>query len=179
MSAGACCLSEPTSLKIKFISGHAQYGSWSAIVIFEQSEPLQCHVHEQINMVYQTNIVQCDGNFCDEKSWSWMDIEWNHLEIRKALGCRSTPTVGLCVRVGRWFQKLVGPGKAHCIVCRTELCYVDRVAVVFMRHANSEAHQQKLWAESSNYTLPWVEWCLLIHGIIYWTHLLHLRLFTG
>ena len=34
-SAGACCLGEPISLGINFISGHAQWGSWSAIVIFE------------------------------------------------------------------------------------------------------------------------------------------------
>ena len=49
----------------------------------------------------------------------------------------------------------------------------------FTRHANSEAHQQKLRAESSDSTLPWVEWCLLIRVIICWTHLLHQRLFTG
>ena len=115
-----------------------------------------------------------------------MDIEWNQLKIRefssdsaKASGCRSTPTAGPQARFGRWFQKLVEPGKAYCIVYRTELCYADRGAVVFTSHANSEAHQQKLRAESSDSTLPWVEWCQLIRVTICWTHLLHLRLFTG
>ena len=56
----------------------------------------------------------------------------------KALGCRSTPTVGPRARFGWWFRKFVEPGKAYCIVCRTELCYSDRGAVVFMRHANSD-----------------------------------------
>ena len=57
-----------------------------------------------------------------------MDIEWNQLEIgefsldsAKASGCRSTPTVGRRVRFGRWFRKLVEPGKAYCTVYRTEL----------------------------------------------------------
>ena len=115
-----------------------------------------------------------------------MDIEWNQLKIRefssdsaKASGCRSTPTVGPRALFGQWFQKLVEPGKAYCAVYRTELCYSDRGAVVFTRHANSEAHQQKLQAESSDSTLPWVEWCLLIRVIICWTHPLHQRLFTG
>ena len=34
-------------------------------------------------MAYQTNIIQCDGSFCDENCRSWMDIEWNQLEIRE------------------------------------------------------------------------------------------------
>ena len=115
-----------------------------------------------------------------------MDIEWIQLEIgefsldsAKASGCKSTPTVSPRARFGQWFWKLVEPGKAYCIVCWTELCYADREAVVFMRHANSEAHQQTLRARFSDSTLPWVEWCQRIHVIIYWTHLLHLRLFTG
>ena len=115
-----------------------------------------------------------------------MDIEWNQLEIgefsldsAKASGCRSTPTVGPRVHSGQWFWKLVEPGKAYCTVCRTELCCVDRKAVVFTRHANSEAHQQKLRAKSSDSILPLVEWCLLILVIICWTPLLHRRLFTG
>ena len=114
-----------------------------------------------------------------------MDIEWNQLEIgefplysAKASGCRSTPTVGLCARFGRCFRKHVEPGKAYCTVYWTELCYSDRGAVVFTRHANSEAHQQKLRADTSDSTLPWVEWCLLIRVIICWTDLLHWRLFT-
>ena len=115
-----------------------------------------------------------------------MDIEWNQLEIKriffdsaKALGCRSTPTVGPRARFGWWFRKFVEPGKVYFTVYQTELCYSDRGAIVFTRHANSEAHQQKLWADSSDSTLPWVEWCLLIRVIICWTHLLHRRLFTG
>ena len=115
-----------------------------------------------------------------------VDIEWNQLEIwefssdsAKASGCRSTPTAGPCARFGRWFRKLVEPGKVYFTVYRTELCYSDRGAIVFTRHANSEAHQQKLRAKSSDSTLPWVEWCLLIRVIICWTHLLHRRLFTG
>ena len=56
----------------------------------------------------------------------------------EASGCRSTPTVGPCVRFGRWFRKLVEPGKAYCIVYRTELCYSDRGAVVFTGHASSD-----------------------------------------
>ena len=119
------------------------------------------YVHEQINTAYLTHIVQRGGSFCDENCRSWMDIEWNQLEIRefssdstRASGCRSTPTVGLLARFGRWFQKLVEPGKAYCIVCQTELCYAFRGAVFFTRHANSKAHQQKLQAESSDSTLP-------------------------
>ena len=61
----------------------------------------QCFVHEQINTAYRTDIFQRDGSFCDENCRSWMDIEWNQLEIgefssdsAKASGCRSTPTVG-------------------------------------------------------------------------------------
>ena len=115
-----------------------------------------------------------------------MDIEWNQLKIGEfsshsamASGWRSTLTVGPHARFGRWFGKLLEPGKAYCTVYQTELCYSDRGAVVFTRHANSEAHQQKLRAESSDSTLPWVEWCLLIRVIICWTHLLHWRLFTG
>ena len=90
-----------------------------------------------------------------------MDIEWNQLEIgefssdsTKASGCRSTPTVGPHARFGQWFRKLVEPGKAYCAVHRTELCYSDRGAVVFTRHAISEAHQQKLRAKFSDSTLP-------------------------
>ena len=120
-------------------------------MIFEHLVSVRCRVREQINMAYRTDIVQCDGSFCDENCRSWMDIEWNQLEIgefssdsAKASGCRSTLTVGPRVRFGRWFRKLVEPGKAYCIVYRTELCYSDRGAVVFMRHANSEAHRQKL-----------------------------------
>ena len=89
-----------------------------------------------------------------------------------------TPTVGPRARFGWWFQKLVEPGKACCIVYRTELCYSDRGAVVFTKHASSYAHQQKFWAESSDSILPWLEWCLIIYVIICWTHLLHWRLFT-
>ena len=80
-----------------------------------------------------------------------MDTEWNQLEIgefssdiSKASGCRSTPTGGPRARFGRLFQKLVEPGNAYCTVYRTELRYSDRGAVVFTRHANSEAHQRKL-----------------------------------
>ena len=147
---------------------------------------MRCHVHEQINTAYRTNIVRRDGSFCDENCRSWINTEWNQLEIRefssdstKASGCRFTLTVGPLARFGQWFWKLVEPSKAYCIVCRTELCYADREAVVFMRHANSEAHQQTLRARFSDSTLPWVEWCLLIRVIICWTHLLHWRLFTG
>ena len=67
-----------------------------------------------------------------------MDIEWNPLEIWdfssnsvKASGCRSTPTVGPRACFGRWVRKLVEPGKAYYIVCRTELCCADRGAVFF------------------------------------------------
>ena len=67
-----------------------------------------------------------------------MDIEWNQLKIgefsldsTKASGCRSTPTMGPRARFGRWFRKLVEPGKAYYIVCRTELCCADRGAVFF------------------------------------------------
>ena len=130
-------------------------------MIFECSVPVQCCIHEQIDMAYRTDIVQRDGSFCNENCRSWVDIEWNQLEIgefsshsAKASGCRSTPTVGLLARFGRWFQKLVEPGKAYCIVCQTELCYSDIGAVVSTRHANAEAHQQKLRAESSDSTLP-------------------------
>ena len=105
---------------------------------FEHSVPVQCHIHEQINTAYRTKIVQGDGSFCDENCRSWMDIEWNQLEIRefffdsaKASGCRSTPTVGPHVRFGWWFRKLAEPGKRYCIVCQTELCYADRGAVFF------------------------------------------------
>ena len=34
-----------------------------------------------MSMAYQTDIVQCDGSFCDENCRSWMDIEWNQHEI--------------------------------------------------------------------------------------------------
>ena len=34
---------------------------------FHTLEPVQCHVHEQINMDYKTKIVQNDGKFGDEK----------------------------------------------------------------------------------------------------------------
>ena len=102
-------------------------------------------VHEQINTAYRTDIVQRDGSFCNENCRSLVDIEWNQLEIgeltsdsAKASGCRSTPTVGPRVRCGRWLRKLVEPGKVYCIVYRTELCYADRGAVVFMSHANSD-----------------------------------------
>ena len=148
---------------------------------------VRCHVHEQINTAYQTDIVQRDGSFCDENCRLWMKIEWNQLEIRefssdsaKASGCRYTGSVDPCAHFGWWFQKLLERGKAYCIVCRSELCYADRRAVFFFTtHASSEGHQQKLWAESSDSTLPWVEWCLPIRVIICWTDLLHLRLFTG
>ena len=87
--------------------------------------------------------------------------------------------MGPRARFGWWFRKFVEPGKAYCIVCRTELCYSDRGAVVFTRHANSEAHQQKLRAVFRLY--------LALSGMmpayscnhICWTQLLHLRLFTG
>ena len=100
-------------------------------------------------MAYQTDIVQHDGSFCDGNCRLWMDIEWNQLEIRefslnstKASGCRSTVTLGLRICCGGWCGKLVEPGKTYCvsIVCRTELCYADRGAVVVTRHASSEAH---------------------------------------
>ena len=130
-------------------------------MIFEHLVPVRCRVREQINVAYRTDIVQRDGSFFNENYRSWMDIEWDQLEIRefssdsaKASGCRSTLTVGPRVRFGRWFRKLVEPGKAYCIVYQTELCYADRGAVVFTSHANSEAHQQKLRAESSDSTLP-------------------------
>ena len=85
---------------INFISGHAQCGSWLAIVILEQLVPVWCHVCEQIIMLYRTNIVQHDGNFCYEKCRSWMGIEWisskseTFHRTAPRLGCRSTPTVG-------------------------------------------------------------------------------------
>ena len=111
-----------------------------------------------------------------------MDVEWNRPEIRefsldsaKASGCRSTMTVGPRARFGRWFRKLVEPGKAYFAVYQTELCYSDRGAVVFSRHANSEVHHQTLRAESCLR----VEWCLLIRVITCWTRLLHWRLLTG
>ena len=62
------------SLGIKFISGHAQYSSWLAFVTFAQSMTMPCRLHEQIILAYQTNIVQRDASFCDEKRWSRMDI---------------------------------------------------------------------------------------------------------
>ena len=117
-------------------------------VIFENSVPVRCRVHEQINTAYLTHIVQRGGSFCDENCRSWMDIEWNQLEIRefssdstRASGCRSTPTVGPRARFGRWFQKLVEPGKAYCIVCQTELCYAFRGAIFsrdmpILKHTN-------------------------------------------
>ena len=141
---------------------------------------MRCCVCKQINMAYRTDIVQCDASFCDENCRSWMDIEWNQFKVRILF--RTTPRLQAvdlrpCVRFGQWFRKLMEPGKAYWIVCRTELCCANGEAVVFTRHANSEAHQQKLWAESSNTTLPWVEWCLLlIHGTICWTDLLHLKI---
>ena len=135
--SGGACLGEPISFRINFISGHAQCSSWSPIVIFEHSVPVRCCVHEQINTAYRTDIVQHDGSFCHENCRSWMDTEWNQFEIgefssdrAKALGCRSTPTVGSCARFGRWFRKLAEPGKAYGIVCRTELCYADRGAPI-------------------------------------------------
>ena len=163
---------------MRFLIGHCDFWKLGASAM--------PYVHEQINTAYLTHIVQRGGSFCDENCRSWIDIEWNQLEIRefssdstRASGCRSTPTVGPHARFGGWFQKLVKPGKAFCTVYQTELCYSDRGAVVFTRHANSEAHQQTFRAESSGSTLPWVEWCLLIHVIICWSHLLHRRLFTG
>ena len=93
-----------------------------------------------------------------------MDIPWNQLEIgeffsdnAKASGCRSTPKLGPHVRFRRWFQKLVEPSKAFCIVFGTELCYADRGALVFTSHANSEVHQQKFF-EPSLQILPCLEW---------------------
>ena len=122
-------------------------------MIFAQSVPVQCRVYEQIIMAYRTDIVQCDASFCDEKYRSWIDVEWNQLEVGEfssdsdeASGCRFALTVGPCVRFGRWFRKHVEPGKVYCVVCRTELCYANREAVVFTRLSNSEAHQQKLGA---------------------------------
>ena len=166
----------PLALESIFISGHVHCSSWLAIVFFGHTLPVWCCVREQINMAYQTYLVQRDGSFCNESGRLWMDIEWNQLEIgefssdcAKASGYRSTTTVGPRVRC----RKLVEPGKAYCIVCWTERCYADRGAVVFTRHANSEAHQQKLQAKSSDAALPWVEWCQLI-CVISWTHLLHL-----
>ena len=177
----------PLASESTFVYGYAQCSSWSAIVIFEHSVSVPCCNHEQINMAYLTNIIQHDGSFCDENYRSWMDIEWNQLKIREFFltaprlqaVCRSTPTVGPCVCFGRWFRKLVEPGKVYCIVYGTELCYADRGAVVFTRHVNSEVRQQKLRAESSDSTLRSVEWCQLIRVIICWTHLSHWRLFTG
>ena len=81
---------------------------------------------EQMNMAYATDIVQRDASFCDEKCRSLMDCELNQLKVRefsldghraKASGCSSTPTVGLCVHFGQWFQKFVEPGKEYCLVC--------------------------------------------------------------
>ena len=88
------------------------------------------------------------------KSENQLEIGEFSSDSAKASGCRSTPTVGPHARFGQWFRKLVEPGKAYCAVYQTELCYSDRGAVVFTRHANSEAHQQKLQAESSDSTLP-------------------------
>ena len=61
--AGSCCHGEPINLRINFISGHVQCGSWLAIVIFEQSVPVWCRVCVQMNMAYWTIIIQSDGNF--------------------------------------------------------------------------------------------------------------------
>ena len=47
----------------------------------ELSVPVGCRFCEQINMAYQTDIVQHGGNVCDENCRLWMDIEWNQLEI--------------------------------------------------------------------------------------------------
>ena len=103
-------LVNPLALRSTFISGRAQFGSWVAIVIFEHSVPVRCHVHEQINMAYRNDIVQCDCSFCDENCRLWIDVELNQLEIRefssdstKASGCRFTLTVGPLARFGQWF----------------------------------------------------------------------------
>ena len=71
----------PLASESTFISGHAQCGSWLAIMIFEPLVPVRCHVHEQINMAYQINIIQCDVSFYNENCRSWMDFEWNQLDI--------------------------------------------------------------------------------------------------
>ena len=115
-------------------------------------------------MAYQTDIVQHDCSFCDENCRLWIFGYRQGFRLYIYTDCG--PTCSLWAVVPK--------------TCRTRQsvlhCYADRGAVFFTRHANSEVHQQKLWAESSNSTLPLGQ---LICVIICWTHLSHLRLFTG
>ena len=108
-----------------------------------------------------------------ELAWSWRIFFGQHQGFR--LYTDGWPTCSLRAVV----LKTCGTRQSilHClpnwaVLCGQRSCCFHETCQFW------SAPAEIFWAESSDSTLPWVEWCLLIHVIMCWTQLVHLRLFT-
>ena len=179
--AGACGLSKPITLGINFIFGHVQCGSWFAIVILHSW--CQCDVAFVSRLTWltelskwtwltQPTLFNAMPAFVMKSVGLWWIVSWISSKSENFLWTVTGPRPQAVVLHRLWAyvfisgsgsENLWNQAKNTALFAELSCATRTREAVVFMRHASSEAHQQKL--RPSLQILPCLEWndaCFLI-----------------